>query len=149
MTYNTGLYITDKRGGNVVHSWDLGLMGTVTPEQRKILERIITARRAKKRRNTPNCDGVPLTYEQIRKLNPTPGLREMLDDLVAKGYLTVRHPRCWSKDGRRIDDESRPKGYDIATGQLSFEITRLLTADCIAPTIVPTDVAHIGVVVQE
>lgn len=147
MTYNTGLYITDKRGGNVVHSWDLGLMGTVTPEQREVLEAIITGRRLKKWRNTRNCDGVPLTYEQIRKLNPAPGLREMLDDLVAKGYLTVRHPRRW-ENGRRVDDTTRPMGYDIATGQLTFEITRLLTVDCIAPTIVPTDVAHIGVVVQ-
>jgi len=100
MTYNTGLYITDKRGGNVVHSWDLGLMGTVTPEQRNVLEAIVTGRRLKKWRNTRNCDGVPLTYEQIRKLNPAPGLREMLDDLVAKGY-----PRLGIRDAGRTGAE--------------------------------------------
>ena len=147
MKYDTGTPISDRRGGRAIHTWDLGLRGHVTDAQRRILVALITERRRSKWRTHPNTDGATLTYAQICETIPGTD-RADLDDLVAKGYLAYRHPRIW-QDGRRIADLTAPKGYDIAAGQLSFEITRVLTQDGIAPTLVPTDVSRLGVIVKE
>lgn len=143
-----GWIVTDKRGGdNTLHSWDLGLKGPVSADQREVLDAIIKGRRHNKWRQYPGEEGRPLTIDMVRELCDRPGLSAMLDDLVARGYLVLRHPRTWV-DGRRVTNESAPLGYDIAFGQLSFEVTRLLDGDCVCPTIVPTDVGHIGVIVR-
>jgi len=46
----------------------------------------------------------------------------------------------------RVYDESLPKGYNIVTGKLSFEINKILDPNDIAPTLVATDVSRIAVV---
>ena len=149
MKYDLGYVLDDRRGGdNVIHSWDLAIRGKVTNDQRTLLDALIRARRLKCWRTDPHTDGRPLTIQQIRTFYDNPDLERMLDDLVDKGYLRFRHPRTWSNDGQRVDDISQPKGYDIRAGQMSFEITKLLHPGCVVPTIVPTDVRHIGVIVE-
>lgn len=74
-------------------------------------------------------------------------LQEMLDDLTEKKYLKLQHPTNKNpKGGRRIPDTSKPKGYNIVTGKLSFEFTSILNPKGVAPTLVATDLSKIGVV---
>ena len=42
-------------------------------------------------------------------------------------------------------DETKPKGYNIVTGKLSFEVNKILNPFDIAPTLVATDMVKIVV----
>ena len=78
----------------------------------------------------------------------------MLEDLVNKGYLVKEHPKALvevetatgSIRKKRVQDETKPLGYNIVAGKLSFEFTKILDPEDIAPTLVATDVSRIGVV---
>ena len=99
-------------------------------------------------------DGMPLTLEQIRTFYNHENLKELLDDLVEKGYLAYEHPKDLVEvelpNGNIIKqrqyDVSKPKGYNIVAGKLSFEFTKILDPNDITPTLVATDVSRIGVV---
>ena len=69
----------------------------------------------------------------------------MLDDLVEKRYLKLEHPKK-KENGRRVQDESLPLGYNIVAGKMSFEISKVLDPNGIAPTLVAMDMQHIYVV---
>jgi DNA (cytosine-5)-methyltransferase 1 len=144
-----GKAIKDKRGGDDnIHSWEIELKGETTHEQREFLNTLLKERRKKKWAELIGItwmDGMPLTIEQIRTFYDQPGLEEMLNDLVEKGYLTLEHPRK-VEDGIRIPDETKPKGYNIVAGKLSFEFTKILDPQKLAPTLVAMDVSRIGVV---
>lgn len=144
-----GKAIKDKRGGDDnIHSWEIELKGETTHEQREFLNTLLKERRKKKWAELIGItwmDGMPLTLEQIRTFYDQPGLEEMLDDLVNKGYLTLEHPRK-VEDGKRVPDETKPMGYNIVAGKLSFEFTKILDPQKLAPTLVAMDVSRIGVV---
>ena len=90
-------------------------------------------------------DGMPLTTEQIHTFYDRPDLADMLSDLTAKGYLKLEHPK--KKEGnRRVPDTSLPKGYNIVAGKMSFEISKVLNPQDIAPTLVAMDMQHLFVV---
>lgn len=99
-------------------------------------------------------DGMPLTFEQIRTFCDNPNLKEWLDELTAKGYLRLEHPKRLvvsvdekgTKTTRREYDTSKPKGYNIVTGKLSFEINKILSPDDVAPTLVAMDMQKLYVV---
>lgn len=153
-----GKAIKDKRGGaNNIHSWDIGLKGEITKEQKILVEKLFKERRKKhwaEEIGIQWMDGMPLTVQQISTFNPSENLEEMLDDLVEKGYLVKEHPKAVveieMKDGSkrkvRQQDESKPLGYNIVSGKLSFEFTKILDSNDIAPTLVATDVSHMAVV---
>jgi DNA (cytosine-5)-methyltransferase 1 len=76
----------------------------------------------------------------------------MLDDLVKKGYLKFEHPKRLVKEqtlmgikSYRDYDFKKPKGYNIVTGKLSFEVNKILNPFEIAPTLVATDMVKIVV----
>jgi hypothetical protein len=80
-------------------------------------------------------DGMALTLEQINTFidKPESELKSMLDDLVTKGYLKFEHPKKLVKEQTqsgvrtyRDYDTTKPKGYNIVTGKLSFEINKIL-----------------------
>lgn len=153
-----GKAIKDKRGGkNNIHSWDIGLKGEITKEQKVLVEKLLRERRKKhwaEEIGIKWMDGMPLTVEQISSFYPSDNLREMLDDLVDKGYLVKEHPKSVveieMEDGKkrsvRQQDKSKPVGYNIVSGKLSFEFTKILDSNDIAPTLVATDVSHIAVI---
>lgn len=153
-----GKAIKDKRGGaSNIHSWDIGLKGEVTKQQKILVEKLFKERRKKhwaKEIGIQWMDGMPLTLEQISTFCSEENLKEMLDDLVDKGYLVKEHPKSvveiemedGSKRKVRQQDESKPKGYNIVSGKLSFEFTKILDANDVAPTLVATDVSHMAVV---
>ena len=46
----------------------------------------------------------------------------------------------------RVPDTDLPKGYNIVAGKLSFEFSKILSPDEMAPTLVAMDVSKLGVV---
>ena len=152
-----GKSIKDKRGGETnIHSWDLEIKGPVSAEQKKLLDIILTERRKKKWADIIGIDwmdGMPLTIEQIRTFYDSPDLKEMLEDLTEKGYLKFEHPkkliRGKNENGvittHRGYDMTKPKGYNIVAGKLSFEINKVMSPDEIAPTLVAMDMQKLYV----
>jgi DNA (cytosine-5)-methyltransferase 1 len=157
-----GKCIKDKRGGdNNIHSWDIGVKGECSKEQINLLNRLFKERRKKQWAGEIGIDwmdGMPLTLSQIESFFPTNNLFEsidvkaLLDDLVNKGYIRFEHPKKLvsevSENGTitsRVYDETKPKGYNIVTGKLSFEVNKILNPFEIAPTLVATDMVKIVV----
>ena len=158
-----GKSIKDKRGGdNNIHSWDIGTKGKCSDIQTELLNELLKQRRKKiwaEKIGIKWMDGMPLTYDQISTFfNPNNlfrviDLKSELDDLVKKGYLKFEHPKKIIRKktelgfiNEREFDLSKPKGYNIVTGKLSFEINKILDPNDIAPTLVATDMIKLGVV---
>jgi DNA (cytosine-5)-methyltransferase 1 len=151
-----GKAVKDKRGGkDNIHSWDIGLKGEVSTAQKGLLEAMLRARRNKKWAELKGIewmDGMPLTLSEIETFYDVPKLKELLDDLVQKGYLSFEHPKDITtvvRNGqiRKIREPrtSIEKGYNIVTGKLSFEINVILNPKSVAPTLVATDLSRICV----
>jgi DNA (cytosine-5)-methyltransferase 1 len=152
-----GKSIKDKRGGvNNIHSWDLEIKGPINKKQKAILNALLKERRKKKwalEIGIKWMDGMPLTLDQISSFFPDKNLKELLDDLVTKGYLTFEHPKNIISIqigdnivNAREYDKSKPKGYNIVTGKLSFEFSEILNDNDFTPTLVATDLSKIGVI---
>ena len=155
-----GKQIKDKRGGEGnIHSWDIDLKGKTTPQQRKLLNKIVTERRKKywaKQKNIVWSDGMPLTFKNIETFADEQGtvLKNMLDDLTAKGYLKEEHPKnvipVTSPSGmvskKRLPDLSKEKGYNIVAGKFSFPYSAILDPEKPAPTLVASDAHRLGVI---
>ncbi len=157
-----GKSIKDKRGGkNNIHSWDIGIKGECTKNQIILLNKLFKARRRKQwavEIGIDWMDGMPLTLKQIQTFAPSNNLfenydlKELLDNLVDKGYLRFEHPKKLVKEvtengliTSRVYDETKAKGYNIVTGKLSFEVNKILNPNDIAPTLVATDMSKIVV----
>lgn len=151
-----GKSIKDKRGGdNNIHSWDIQLKGSISEEQKIILNKLFKARRQKKWAEEIGVtwmDGMPLTSKQISTFHKSENLKELLDDLVEKGYLKLEHPKALIEESTlygvktyRDYDKTKPKGYNIVTGKLSFEINKIISPNDIAPTLVATDMSRLAV----
>lgn len=153
-----GKSIKDKRGGeNNIHSWELGIRGQTTVAEKNLLNRLLKERRKKHWAEVIGIDwmdGMPLTVEQIRTFYDSDQLEDMLQHLLELGYLVYEHPKkkvtITNKDGRssseRVPDESKPKGYNIVTGKLSFEFSQILDPLTATPTMVAMDMERVGVV---
>jgi len=149
-----GKSIKDKRGGSDnIHSWDIELKGPVTPEQNELLNKLFKERRKKKWADEHGIiwmDGMPLTLEQISTFHKSPKLKELLDDLVLKGYLKFEHPKSLLEEETnfgiktyRVENKYIQPGYNIVSGKLSFEINKILDPNGLAPTLVATDMARL------
>lgn len=144
-----GKAIKDKRGGtDNIHSWEIGLKGNITKEQSDFLNLLLLERRKRKWATEIGIDwmdGMPLTEKQISTFYHHNNLKDFLDKLVKMGYLTLEYPRQ-KQNGRRIPDETKPKGYNIVAGKLSFEFTKILDPADLAPTLVAMDVSRLGII---
>ncbi len=152
-----GKSIKDKRGGaDNIHSWDIALKGTVSDEQKKLLNMMAHERRKKKwaaMHDIAWMDGMPLTTEMIEEFYRNDHLAEMLDDLVAKGYLKKEYPKnivtentVFGERKIRVQDKTKKIGYNIVAGKLSFEINKILDPQGITPTLVAMDMKKLFVV---
>lgn len=144
-----GKSIKDKRGGaNNIHSWDIEYKGAISLKERSLMNKIMTERRKKKWAEEYGIDwmdGMPLTEEMIRSFYDDADLIDMLNNLVAKGYLKLEHPKRKVANGR-VQDPDLPLGYNIVAGKMSFEINKILDPNDIAPTLVAMDMQHLYVV---
>lgn len=145
-----GKAIKDRRGGkNNIHSWDIDLKGKTTKDQKLLLNELLKSRRNKKWAELKGIawsDGMPLTTKEIESFCKIKDIKKNLNDLVDKGYLSLDYPRDLKSkviDGRiikkRFKRKDLPKGYNIVTGKLSFEISNILDPNGFTPTIVATD----------
>lgn len=153
-----GKSIKDKRGGvNNIHSWDIELKGRVSKKQKDLLNKLLRERRKKQWADIIGIDwmdGMPLTIDQIKTFFDNDNLQGMLDDLVEKGYLKFEYPKklikSISEDGhtttKREYDTTKPKGYNIVAGKLSFEVSKILNPNEVAPTLVAMDMQKLYVV---
>ncbi len=143
-----GKSIKDKRGGNNnIHSWDIELKGKVSSKQKKLLNAVMTERRKKKWAEEYGIDwmdGMPLTLDMIQTFYKDKKLEEMLEDLVKKRYMVKEHPKKKEGNGR-VPDETLPLGYNIVAGKMSYEVSKILSPDEIAPTLVAMDMLHLYV----
>jgi len=153
-----GKAIKDKRGGkNNIHSWQFGLKGEISDTQKKLLETLFKERRKKhwaEKIGIQWMDGMPLTLEYIKTFFSNNNLYDMLEDLVEKGYLRYEYPkdlvRITLENGstitRREYDETKEKGYNIVSGKLSFEFSKILDKNDLTPTLVASDMEKLGVI---
>lgn len=153
-----GKSIKDKRGGtNNIHSWDIGVKGEISDEERELLNLMLKERRKKKWATEYGIewmDGMPLTLDMIATFYPHLNLTEMLENLSSKGYIVKEHPKkklsTENKNGisvsYREQDLNLPLGYNIVSGKLSFEINKILHPSSVAPTLVAMDMAKLAVV---
>lgn len=88
---------------------------------------------------------MPLTLSQIRTFFAHPDLENMLNDLVHKKYLRYEHPKK-KVVARREQDTSLPKGYNIVACKMSFEVSKIMSSQEVAPTLVAMDMQHLYVV---
>ena len=146
-----GKSIKDKRGGSDnIHSWDIGIKGETTRAERALLDKILTERRKKKwaeQWGIDWMDGMPLSREMRASFYQGKDLDELLESLVKKRYLVYEYPkkRVTKKTDSgvsynvRVVDESKPQGYNIVAGKLSFDISKILDPNDVAPTLVAMD----------
>lgn len=143
-----GKSIKDKRGGsNNIHSWDMEYRGKITQAEKDLLNIMLKERRKKKWAEEYGIewmDGMPLTIEQIKTFYNSPDLPKMLDNLEKLGYLKKEHPK--KKAGKqRVQDTTLPLGYNIVAGKMSFEVSKVLDPEGIAPTLVAMDMSRLYV----
>lgn len=123
----SGMRLIDARNGNSIHSWDLGLRGKCKPREITLMNLIIANRR--KQVFGTHQDGKALTIRQIRTFCDDPGVKDLLQGLLNKGYL------------RRVDGK-----YSPTIGNMSFEIFKFLDQESISVTLVSSDANRVGVI---
>jgi len=155
-----GKSIKDKRGGaSNIHSWDLELKGKLNNTQKELMNELLKERRKKswaKEIGITWMDGMPLTLDQIytffNKVSKNE-LFKLLNDLTEKNYVRFEHPKelIINNNGtkKRLPDKTKPKGYNIVTGKLSFEINTILNPNGEVNTIVATETDKLGVIDQD
>jgi DNA (cytosine-5)-methyltransferase 1 len=121
-----GYRLIDYRGGNSIHSWELGLRGGCSPEEIQLMNRFILKRRNKE--FGKEQDGKLLTKEQIATFFEQPELESILESLVAKKYLKIVNSK-----------------YKPVSGNFSFEVYKFLDPQKIAITLVASDANRLGV----
>jgi DNA (cytosine-5)-methyltransferase 1 len=121
-----GMRLIDYRGGNSIHSWELGLRGECSADEIELMNRFIL-----KRRNSQfgkEQDGKLLSQEQIATFFECPELEGILESLVGKNYL------------KRVEGKYKP-----VSGNFSFEVYKFLDPEKIAVTLVASDANRLGV----
>jgi DNA (cytosine-5)-methyltransferase 1 len=121
-----GVRLIDYRGGNSIHSWELGLRGKCSVVEIELMNRFILKRRNKE--FGQEQDGKLLTKKQIASFFEHPNLEEILDSLVAKKYIKL------------INDKYKP-----VSGNFSFEVYKFVDPNKISVTVVASDANRLGV----
>jgi DNA (cytosine-5)-methyltransferase 1 len=126
LTQLHGMRLIDYRGGNSIHSWDLGLRGECSSDEIELMNLFILKRRNKEFGS--HQDGKLLTEEQIATFFPHPCLNQILESLVTKKYLQIVNGK-----------------YKPVSGNFSFEVYKFLDLNKISVTLVASDANRLGV----
>lgn len=122
-----GYRLIDYRGGQSLHSWELGTKGKCTTSEIEFMNLLIQNRR--KHNFGVQQDGKKLTLEQIKTFYAKPDIDDVIASLIAKGYL-----KC--EDGK----------YNPVCGNMSFEVFKFLDPDSISITLTSSDCNRLGVI---
>ena len=123
-----GYRLIDYRGGQSLHSWELGMKGKCTDAEIRFMNLLIQNRR--KPIFGREQDGKKLTLGQIKKFYTWPDIDEVIASLIEKRYL-------------QVNDEGR---YNPVCGNMSFEVFKLLDPESIAVTLTSSDANRLGVI---
>ncbi|MBP5688698.1 MAG: DNA (cytosine-5-)-methyltransferase [Muribaculaceae bacterium] len=122
-----GYRLIDYRGGQSLHSWELGLKGTCSEAEIRFMNALIQNRR--KPIFGKEQDGKKLTIEQIMTFYTEPDIKEVMNSLLKKRYLQ-------EKEGR----------YNPVCGNMSFEVFKFLDPESISVTLTSSDANRLGVI---
>ena len=122
-----GYRLTDYRGGQSLHSWDLGKKGQCSEAEREFMNLLIQNRR--KPVFGTQQDGKKLTMEQIRTFYKSEDIWMVVDSLKKKGYLK-------EQDGK----------FNPVCGNMSFEVFKFLDPNSISITLTSSDSNRLGVI---
>ena len=122
-----GYRLIDTRNGNSIHSWELGIKGECTAEEVEFMNLLIANRR--KKIFGTHQDGKALTLEQIQTFYKTDNIKEVVDSLIKKGYLSNYEQK-----------------YNPVCGNMSFEVFKFLDPESISITLTASDTNRLGVV---
>lgn len=122
-----GYRLIDYRGGQSLHSWELGKKGKCTPAEAKFMNLLIQNRR--KHDFGTQQDGKKLTLDQIKTFYKDEDILSVIASLKEKGYLK--------------EEEGK---YNPVCGNMSFEVFKFLDPDSISITLTSSDANRLGVV---
>jgi len=122
-----GVRLIDYRGGQAIHSWELGIKGECTSAETEFLNLLIGNRR--KKIFGSHQDGKSLTKEQIKTFYKKNDLDIILSSLVNKGYLSANEDK-----------------YNPVAGNMSFEVFKFLDPESISITLTASDTNRLGIV---
>lgn len=122
-----GYRLIDYRGGNSIHSWELGTKGQCSKSEIEFMNLLIQNRR--KHIFGTHQDGKKLTLEQIKTFYKRSDMLEVINKLKTKGYL------------QEIDEK-----YNPVCGNMSFEVFKFIDPKSIAITLTSSDANRLGVV---
>ena len=127
LTKLDGYRLIDYRGGQSLHSWELGRKGKCSEQEIKFMNLLIQNRR--KHNFGTQQDGKKLTIEQIKTFYKDDDILDVIESLISKGYLKVENDK-----------------YNPVCGNMSFEVFKFLDPDSIAITLTSSDANRLGVV---
>lgn len=121
-----GMRLIDSRGGNSIHSWDLGLRGECSKHEIEFMDLLIANRR--KNIFGTHQDGKALSKDQIATFYPYNDTEHVIKSLLQKRYIK-------EKDGL----------YNLVAGNMSFEVFKFLDPDSISITLTASDSNRLGI----
>lgn len=122
-----GYRLIDYRGGQSLHSWELGMKGKCSDAEIRFMNALIQNRR--KPIFGTEQDGKKLTLEQIKTFYSDSDIKEVIASLLEKRYLQEK------------DDK-----YNPVCGNMSFEVFKFLDPDSISVTLTSSDANRLGVI---
>ena len=122
-----GYRMMDYRGGNSIHSWDIGMKGKCNESERRFMTLLIQNRR--KHVFGTLQDGKKLTLEQIKTFYQYDDIDDVISSLLSKGYLK-------EQDGK----------FSPVSGNMSFEVFKFLDPDSVSVTLTSSDSNRLGVI---
>lgn len=123
-----GYRLIDYRGGQAVHSWELGIKGECTEKEISFMN-LLTSNRRKKTFGT-HQDGKSLTLEQIKTFNNDLDIEKTIESLINKGYISCSY-----------DNKFNP-----VCGNMSFEVFKFLDPNSISITLTASDTNRLGII---
>ncbi len=122
-----GYRLIDYRGGQSLHSWELGKKGVCSQAEITFMNALVQNRR--RHDFGTEQDGKKLTLEQIKTFYTNPDIEQVIDGLIEKGYLK-------EQEGK----------YNPVCGNMSFEVFKFLDPQSIAITLTSSDCNRLGVI---
>lgn len=122
-----GYRLIDYRGGQSLHSWELGRKGKCSKAEIKFMNLLIQNRR--KPIFGTQQDGKKLTINQIKTFYKSNDIFDVIDSLTQKGYLKEENGR-----------------YNPVCGNMSFEVFKFLDPKSISITLTSSDSNRLGVI---
>lgn len=123
-----GYRLIDYRGGQSLHSWELGMKGNCSDAEIRFMNALILNRR--RPIFGKEQDGKKLTLEQIKTFYTAPDIEKVISSLLKKRYLQV------SEEGK----------YNPVCGNMSFEVFKFLDPESISVTLTSSDANRLGVI---